>query len=204
MRQGTFRLAILVACIGSPLAIAGCSSSGTSGLVSYSQEGEYAQARVPLRSPAGPYSVRTNDQLRIQVYNEPSITGDYVVDSAGFVSVPAAGRVKAGGLTVEQLERKVTAQLNSGILKDARVSIQITTYAPFYIRGEVKKPGEFPYKPGLTVGDAVALAGGYTYRADEGKAYVRPAEAAGEVTRSLNTDPPISPGDNIRIPERFL
>jgi len=204
MRQVIFRLAILVTCVGSLLAIAGCSSNGTSALVSYSQEGELAQARVPLRNPAGPYIVRTNDQLRIQVYNEPTISGDYVVDGTGFLSVPVAGRVRAGGLTVEQLERKVTAQLNSGILKDARVSIQITTYAPFYIRGEVKKPGEFPYKPGLTVGDAVALAGGYTYRADESKAYVRPVDGAAEVARSLGTDPPVSPGDNIRIPERFL
>jgi polysaccharide biosynthesis/export protein len=201
MHQFILRLIFAAVCSGSLSALAGCTNNGPLGLASYSPEGE---ARVPLRAPAGPYTVRTNDQLRIQVYNEPSITGDYVVDSAGFVSVPAAGRVKASGLTVEQLERKVTAQLNSGILKDARVSIQITSYSAFYIRGEVKKPGEFPYKPGLTVGDAVALAGGYTYRADESKAYVRPAQAAGEVTRSLDSDPPISPGDNIRIPERFL
>jgi polysaccharide export outer membrane protein len=80
----------------------------------------------------------------------------------------------------------------------------VTTYAPFYIRGEVKKPGEFPYKPGLTIGDAVALAGGYTYRADESRVYVRPSQAASEATRSLDTDLPVSPGDNIRIPERFL
>jgi protein involved in polysaccharide export with SLBB domain len=201
MRPSMLRLVLVTACLANLLAVAGCSNNGPVGLAAYSAEGE---ARVPQRAPAGPYTVRTNDQLRIQVYNEPSITGDYVVDSAGFVSVPAAGRVKASGLTVEQLESKVRAQLNSGILKDARVSIQITGYSAFYIRGEVKKPGEFPYKPGLTVGDAVALAGGYTYRADESKAYVRPAQAAGEVTHSLETDPPISPGDNIRIPERFL
>lgn len=204
MQQFILRMIFVVFCAGNVVALAGCTSNGPTGLVSYSQEGEAAQARVPMRNPAGPYTVRTNDQLRIQVYNEPTISGDYVVDGSGFLSVPVAGRVRAGGLTVDQLERKVTAQLNSGILKDARVSIQITTYAPFYIRGEVKKPGEFPYKPGMTVGDAVALAGGYTYRADESKAYVRPVDAAAEVVRSLGTDQPVSPGDNIRIPERFL
>jgi polysaccharide export outer membrane protein len=202
MRQISLRLFFLAACLGSLLAISGCSSNATSGLVSYSEAGE-AQARVP-RVAGGPYTVRTNDQLHIQVYNEPTITGDYVIDGMGFLSVPVAGRVRAGGLTVEQLERKITAQLNSGILKDARVSIQVTAYAPFYIRGEVKKPGEFPYKPGLTIGDAVALAGGYTYRADESKVYVRPSQAASEIARSLDTDLPVSPGDNIRIPERFL
>jgi polysaccharide export outer membrane protein len=112
--------------------------------------------------------------------------------------------VKTAGLTVEQLEHRVTAQLNHGILKDARVNIQVTNYAPFYIRGEVKKPGEYPYKPGLTVGDAVALAGGFTYRADESRAYVRPAGAGTEITRPLKSDPPVVPGDDIRIPERFL
>ena len=77
-------------------------------------------------------------------------------------------------------------------------------YAPFYIRGEVKKPGEFPYKPGLTLGDAVALAGGYTYRADENKAYVRSAGEGLEIARPLDVDRSVAPGDNIRIPERFF
>jgi polysaccharide export outer membrane protein len=146
----------------------------------------------------------TNDQVHVQVYNEPTITGDYVIDGAGILSMPVAGRVNAAGLTTEQLERRLTQKLNSGILKDARVSIQIGGYAPFYIRGEVKRPGEFPYKPGLTVGDAVALAGGYTYRANESKAYVRPAGAGTEIVRPLDVDPQIAPGDNIRIPERIL
>lgn len=180
-------------------AVAGCSSGPTS----HMQSPENAQVQLPKRSSTGPYPLGTNDQLRVQVYNEPTITGDYVVDGAGFLSIPVAGRIKAAGLTTEQLERRLTAKLNSGILKDARVTIQISNYAPFYIRGEVKKPGEFPYKPGLTLGDAVAMAGGYTYRADESRAYVRPSGGT-EITRPLNVDPPIAPGDNIRIPERFL
>jgi polysaccharide export outer membrane protein len=181
-------------------AIAGCANNETTGALAYSQAAEPAA----VRASSGPYSLRSNDQLHIQVYNEPTITGDYVIDGQGTISVPIAGRVKAAGLTVEQLEHRVTAQLNHGILKDARVNIQVTNYAPFYIRGEVKKPGEYPYKPGLTVGDAVALAGGFTYRADESRAYVRPAGFGTEITRPLKSDPPVAPGDDIRIPERFL
>lgn len=162
------------------------------------------QARAPVRALPGSYVLGANDQIHVVVYNEPTITGDYMIDGAGNLSVPAAGRVRAAGLTAEQLERKLTAKLNSGILKDARVTVQVSNYAPFYIRGEVKKPGEFPYKPGLTLGDAVALAGGYTYRANESQAYVRAAGAGTEISRSLAVDPPIAPGDNIRIPERFL
>jgi protein involved in polysaccharide export with SLBB domain len=169
-----------------------------------SQIGENMQARAPVRALPGSYVLGANDQIHVVVYNEPTITGDYMIDGAGNLSVPAAGRVRAAGLTAEQLERKLTAKLNSGILKDARVTVQVSNYAPFYIRGEVKKPGEFPYKPGLTLGDAVALAGGYTYRANESQAFVRAAGAGTEISRSLAVDPPIAPGDNIRIPERFL
>ena len=84
------------------------------------------------------------------------------------------------------------------------MNIQVATYAPFYIRGEVKKPGEFPYKPGLTVADAVALAGGYTYRADENRVVVRPSGSNAALTRPTNANPQVSPGDNITVPERFL
>jgi polysaccharide export outer membrane protein len=167
------------------------------------QEARSAMAAAPSRAGT-PYILRTNDQLRVQVYNEPTITGEYAIDSSGSLSVPGAGRVRAAGLTAEQLERRLTQKLNSGILKDARVNIQVLTYAPFYILGEVKKPGEFPYKPGMSVADAVALAGGFTYRADESKAFVRHSDARAEVMHRLDANPPVSPGDNIRIPERFL
>jgi polysaccharide export outer membrane protein len=187
-------------CIAIVLALTGCSQ----GPASYANSYENAQARLPVRGSLGSYSLGPNDQVHVTVYNEATITGDYVVDGAGFVAIPVAGRIRAAGLTTEQLERRITSKLNGGILKDARVTVQVGNYAPFYIRGEVKKPGEFPYKPGLTLGDAVALAGGYTYRADESRAFVRPAGSNAEITRPLGVDPPITPGDNIRIPERFF
>jgi polysaccharide export outer membrane protein len=183
--------AVRLACLAALMAVAACNHIDLA-------------EQPPARSSLGPYALRANDQIRIQVYNEPTITGDYTVDGAGFVSVPLAGQVKASGLTTTQLERALTAKLNNGMLKDARVNVQVANYSPFYIRGEVKKAGEFPYRPGMTVSDAVALAGGYTYRADESKVYVRSARAAGEIMRLLETDIPVSPGDNIRIPERLF
>ena len=187
------------------MAVAGCGYSGTAGQLASTSTQETTQfAMAGPRRIGAPYTLRTNDQLRVQVYNEPTITGEYTIDGSGTLSVPGAGRIKAAGLTPEQLERHLTQKLNSGILRDARVNVQVLSYAPFYILGEVKKPGEFPYKPGMTVADAVALAGGYTYRADESKVLVRSARSAGEVERRLEANPPVSPGDNIRIPERFL
>lgn len=171
----------------------------------YSDPALEAAAYVPPRPSAGPYVLRPNDQLRIQVYNEPTISGDYQIDAVGSISVPLAGRIKAAGLTPVQLERTITRRLdNSGMLKEAHVNVQVSSYGPFYIYGEVKHAGEFPYKPGLTVSDAVALAGGYTYRADESTAYVRGANAATEVARSLDVARPVAPGDTIRIPERWF
>jgi polysaccharide export outer membrane protein len=200
MQEVIRRLALCLICFVAFSTLTGCSSSP--GV--YAQSVENTPARVPVRASSGPYVLGTNDQVHVLVYNEPTITGDYIIDGAGVLSMPVAGRVSAAGMTTEQLERRLTQKLNSGILKDARVSIQISGYAPFYIRGEVKRPGEFPYKPGLTLGDAVALAGGYTYRANENRAYVRPADSGTEIVRPLDVDPQIAPGDNIRIPERFL
>ena len=191
---------LLIIFLSCAAVLAGCSSPPAS----YASYNEVAQVQMTPRVSPGPYLLGTSDQIHVQVYNEPTISGDYTIDGAGFLSIPVAGRVKAAGLTTERLERRLVAKLNSGILKDARVTVQVNNYAPFYIRGEVKKPGEFPYKPGLTLGDAVALAGGYTYRADESKAFIRSAGAGTEITRPLNVDPPIAPGDNIRVPERFF
>ena len=203
MRQPLLRLALLLIFAGGLLSICGCCHGVTSAAISYSHEGELARSELPLRQVPGPYALRTNDQLQIQVYNEPTITGDYVVDSAGFLSVPVAGRVKAAG-SLTPTRTKTHREIKRGILKDARVNVQVTNYAPFYIHGEVKKPGEFPYRPGLTVGDAVALAGGYTYRADEEQGVCAASRSGCGMIRPLNADPPVSPGDNIRIPEQFL
>ena len=194
MRQAFGRLTLIVAGLAGLLVMAGCSSVAST---------QYAAYQEPVAG-SRPYTLHTNDQVHVQVYNEQTITGDYVVDSTGYLSIPVAGRVRAAGLTTAELERRVAAQLNGSILKDARVNIQIANYAPFYIRGEVKKPGEFPYKPGLTIADAVALAGGYTYRADEKSVVVRPTGSNRPATRPMDANPPVSPGDNITVPERFL
>ena len=156
------------------------------------------------RTSYGAYAIRPSDQLRIQVYDDSNITGEYQVDSGGFISIPLAGRVKASGLTPAQLERAIKAKLTNGVLKNPDVAVQVLTYGPIYVHGEVKRGGEFPYRPGLTVMDAVALAGGYTYRADESAAFVTRAGSQLERGYALDHSIRIYPGDNIRIPERYF
>lgn len=155
-------------------------------------------------APSGPYRLGPNDKVRVKVYGEPDITGEYEVDSNGKVSIPLAGRVQAAGKTTGQLEGAIRAALSKGIVRDPRVNVDVATYRPYYILGEVKNSGEYPYKVGLTILDAVAAAGGFTYRANERKVYLRRAGVGVEEEYSLNAPVLVYPGDNIRIPERYF
>ena len=194
VKERIWRSVLCLACLALTLTAAGCMEN-------------YDPA--PLRmasvvSVSRPYVLRPNDRVRVQVYNEPTISGDYQIDGAGYLSIPLAGRLKAAGLTTAHLERAVMRHLDGGILKDPHVSVEVSGYGPFYIRGEVKRPGQFPYAPGMTVGDAVALAGGYTYRANESVVYVRHSGGVSSSAVSLNSRVPVAPGDDIRIPERYF
>jgi polysaccharide export outer membrane protein len=159
---------------------------------------------VSTGSAARTYILGPTDRVRVKVYGEGDITGEYDVDSNGYVSIPLAGRVKASGLTTQQLERSITSSLAKGIVKDPRVNVEVALYRPFYILGEVKKSGEYPYRVGMTVLDAIASAGGFTYRANEGKVYLRRSGSTVEETYALDAPVLVFPGDNIRIPERYF
>jgi polysaccharide export outer membrane protein len=162
-----------------------------------------AQTLAPAASAAS-YVLGPNDRIRLKVYGESDITGEYEVDNSGNVSVPLAGHLKAAGLTTRELERSITSALSKGIVRDPRVNVEIALYRPYYILGEVKKSGEYPYRLGLTVMDAVASAGGFTYRANENKVYLRRSGGAAEEIYALDAPVPVFPGDNIRIPERYF
>lgn len=150
------------------------------------------------------YRLRPNDRLRVRVYNEPEISGEYQVDASGFISIPLAGRIRAGGQTTERVERMIVSRLNEGVIRDPKVNVEVIAHAPFYILGEVKKPAELPYRPGLLVLDAIAAAGGYTYRADEKRVFIRRAGSLVEEVHTMDAPIPVFPGDNIRVPERYF
>jgi polysaccharide export outer membrane protein len=164
-----------------------------------------AQEQAPSSAPnAGNYVLGPNDRVRLKVYGEPDIAGEYEIDSTGQISVPLAGHVNAAGLTTKQLERAIASALAKGIVRDPRVNVEVALYRPYYILGEVKKGGEYPYRLGLTVLDAVASAGGFTYRANEKKVYLRRSGGSAEEMYSLDAPILVYPGDNIRIPERYF
>jgi polysaccharide biosynthesis/export protein len=162
-----------------------------------------AQTPPPATS-AESYILGPNDRIRLKVYGESDITGEYEINNSGQVSIPLAGHLKAAGATTRQLEKAIASALAKGIVRDPRVNVEIAQYRPYYILGEVKKSGEYPYRHGLTVMDAVASAGGFTYRANENKVLLRRSGAGVEETLPLDAPVPVFPGDNIRIPERYF
>ncbi len=145
------------------------------------------------------YRLGVGDKIRVIVYDEADLGGDFQIDATGFVRLPLVGQVQASGLTGHDLEANITAALAGGYLNDPRVSVEVTTYRPFYIVGEVLKPGEYPYANGLTASSAVALAGGFTPKAVQSVIYVRHQGENVERRLAANESTIIRPGDVVRV-----
>ena len=152
----------------------------------------------------GEYRLGSGDKLRVQVFGEDSLGGEFSVSGSGRIALPLIGEVDALGLTASELQSRITAALKDGYLKDPRVGVEVLTYRPFYILGEVGKPGEYPYSNGLTVLDAVARAEGFTYRANTRRVIIKHLGEIGVHEEVMTTDTPVAPGDTIRIKERFF
>jgi protein involved in polysaccharide export with SLBB domain len=151
------------------------------------------------------YKLGAGDKVRIIVFGENDLTGEFFVPGgSGTISFPLIGDVAASGLTVGQLQTEIEAKLRDGYLKDPHVSIEVLNYRPFYILGEVTKPGEYPYTNGLTVLNAVATANGFTYRADTRHVFIKHATEGAGHEYPLTSSTPVAPGDTIRISERFF
>jgi polysaccharide export outer membrane protein len=150
------------------------------------------------------YKLDVGDKLRVIVFGEADLSGEFQVDDGGFIRLPLIGQIRAAGLGLHDFEGSVKSALEEGYLKNARVSIEVVNYRPFYILGQVNKPGEYPFVNGMTVLNAVALAGGYTYRASESNIYVRRKGAAKEQQLPADQTTKVFPGDIVRIPERFF
>ena len=158
--------------------------------------------REPFR--AANYELGPGDKVRVNVFGEEELSGEFTVDGAGQISLPLVGEVKAEGLTVASLRQAIEASLMEGYLKEPRVSAEVATYRPYYILGEVEKPGTYAYQSGITVLNAVATAEGFTYRANQRYVFIRRDGENTEVRYDLNSTTPVRPGDTIRIGERFF
>ena len=150
------------------------------------------------------YVLGIGDKVRLTVYGEDDLSGEYEVSSTGVMALPLIGAIKATGTTVREFEDAVRKKLKAGYLNDPRVSAQVTNYRPFFILGEVSKPGSYPYVNGMSVLNAVALAGGYSYRADTDGVTIMHASDSEKKEQSAREDAVVMPGDIVRVPERLF
>jgi polysaccharide export outer membrane protein len=155
-------------------------------------------------NPYGAYRLDGGDRLRIIVFGQDNLSRVYSVDQSGNVSMPLIGPIRARGLTTTQLANDIAHELRQKYIKDPKVSVEVEAYRPFFILGEVRRPGQYPYVNALTVEGAVATAEGYTERAK--KRMVRLTRRFGGVmsTVMVPTDYPVQPGDTIYVLERFF
>jgi polysaccharide export outer membrane protein len=151
-----------------------------------------------------PYLLDTGDRVRVFVYGQPNLTRTYPVDGAGFIAMPLIGSVKARGLTTYDLGANIATLLGTDYVRDPQVAVEVVSYRPVFVIGEVRNAGQFAFQPGMTVETAVAVAGGYTARA---------SQQTFEVTRTVGGEPMqievsrferVRPGDTIRVHERFF
>ncbi len=149
------------------------------------------------------YRLGVGDKFKLTVFGEDNLSGQFEVNAVGQASLPLIGELPAKGLSQQEFRDQIARKLSDGYLKNPKVTVEMLTYRPIYVHGEVKNGGEFPYKTGLSLRDVVAIAGGYTYRANQDVVYMSRA-GKNEVAVQLPADIPVLPGDNIQIPERFF
>jgi polysaccharide export outer membrane protein len=151
-----------------------------------------------------PPKLQPGDKVRIDVYGEDKLSGEHQIDQSGQISLPLAGTIKAQGLTQSELEQSLSQKFRSQYLKNPKVTVTITTLQPFYVVGEVGKPGQYEYRSGLNVLTALAIAGGPTYRASRSTVEIQRRGKTHMSEYPISASVPVLPGDVIKVPERYL
>ncbi len=213
------RLAILLLAVSATL-LGGCKMRGVPGLTApdfalstpapLPAPGEAYPAGAGSSPPGVPvvpnetYTLDSGDHVRVIVFGQDNLSRVYSVDGSGAVALPLIGAVHARGLTTFELASEIARDLKRKYIKDPKVTVEVETYRPFFILGEVNKPGQYPYVSAMTVEAAVAISEGYTERAK--KRFVRLTRRFGGVmsTVMVPTDYPVQPGDTIYVLERFF
>lgn len=164
------------------------------------------QAPAPVSAPGGvaPGQLGPGDKVKLTVFGEEDLSGEFEIDSTGSLAMPLVGEIPVKGLTPRELEKKITEVLNKGYLVSPRVNIEVLNFRPFFILGEVNKPGSYPYVNDLNIINAVALGGGYTSRAKTGKVTLIRASDPSRKEQTVGEDTKVYPGDVVRVEERFF
>jgi protein involved in polysaccharide export with SLBB domain len=189
---------------GAMLALAACAGGATpTGIATEPHVAGVSADGVATVNPLD-YRLGNGDEVRVIVFGEPELSGEFKVDGSGFIALPLVGNMDVKGKTLREFEEALTAKLKEGYMTEPKVSAEVANFRPFYILGEVQQPGTYPFTSGLTVQNAVATARGYTYRADQRRVYIKHQGDTKETETRITTTTPVLPGDTIRVPERLF
>jgi polysaccharide export outer membrane protein len=212
------RLRCLFTVLLTAVALAGCAAQGPRYAEALAQEpglDALMYGAVPPASPAvrqvaqvmaplEPYTLDAGDRLRIVVFGQDGLSNSYVVGASGTIAVPLIGTIPARRLTTAKLASAVAARLRRGFVRDPSVSVEVETYRPFFVLGEVTYPGQYPYVPDMTVESAVAIAGGFTPRALRSEVEVTRRIGGAPARLVLPLTERLRPGDTVTIGERWF
>jgi polysaccharide export outer membrane protein len=163
----------------------------------------YTAAPMPVRYDAG-YRLDAGDKLRVVVYGQEGLTNTYTIDAAGSITMPLIGQVPARGRSPAALANQISAKLRNGYIREPSVAVEIESYRPFFILGEVQAPGQYPYVPNMTVESAIAIAGGFSPRAKRDLVTVTRTDGNGAARYAVPLGTSLGPGDTVLVGERWF
>lgn len=150
------------------------------------------------------YYLGPGDKLNVTVFGQADLSGEFEIDSSGFISMPLMGQIEAADRTVRDLQKQLEARLDKEFIVDPRVSIEVRNFRPFFILGQVNKPGSYPYQSGIDIRQAVAIGGGFTRRALTDAVLLIRRTSEGKIRYKATLDVPVLPGDTIEVERRLF
>jgi polysaccharide export outer membrane protein len=205
-----------ISCLLAALALPGCMRT-TSPVASIQPRSDLdsvaygqAYAKTYAMAPAMPvgydaaYQLDAGDKLRVVVYGQEGLTNTYAIDAGGSITMPLIGTVPARGRTPAALAAEISARLRNGYIREPSVAVEIDSYRPFFILGEVAAPGQYPYVPNMSVESAVAIAGGFTPRARRDSVTLTHTDGAGPSRTVVPLGSALGPGDTVQVGERWF
>jgi polysaccharide export outer membrane protein len=215
-----FRLPIIA--IMTALALSGCMRTtgpvavaepqGDLDSIAYGQSYAMAPAPTAVAHVAAPipvaygsaYRLDAGDKLRVVVYGQEGLTNTYAIDAGGSITMPLIGLVPARGRTPAGVAAEISGKLRHGYIRDPSVAVEIEAYRPFFILGEVAAPGQYPYVPNMSVESAVAIAGGFSPRAQRDRVTLTHTDSSGSMRVAVPLGTALSPGDTVLVGERWF
>ncbi len=204
MKTTQFWMAVGLALV---VGLAGCSRPRSSIIHATSGPVPAATAAGPAKAATGvpdEYRLGPGDKLKVVVFGHQDVSGEFVIDGSGNIALPLVGQFKAGSLTVTEMQTSLQKTLNDKYIVDPRISIEVLNYRPFFILGEVSRPGSYPYVAGIDVTQAVALGGGYTRRARTSSVKITRDSGSGRNVFDALPSAPVLPGDTIEVERRLF